>query len=53
VAARLAALLNDREKLLAARNWARPRSRDFDWDDVARRTAAEYERRLGALRGAR
>ncbi len=50
VAAKLAALLRDPAALAAARLAARARSRDFDWDEVAARTAAEYERRLSARR---
>lgn len=48
--ARLAALLTDRDRLTAARAEARTRSGDFTWDDIGRRTAAEYTRRLAARR---
>ncbi len=45
LAAAVAALLTDPGRLRAARAWARARAGDFDWDDIARRTAAEYARR--------
>lgn len=51
IATRLAALLRDPARLAAARSWARRRAADFDWDDIAARTAAVYDARLAALRG--
>jgi glycosyltransferase involved in cell wall biosynthesis len=50
--AKVVGLLKDPTRLRAARAWARGRAADFDWDDIAARTAAEYERRLARLRGA-
>lgn len=50
MAAKVVALLRDRSALYAARIAARRRSEDFDWDEIIERTAAEYERRLHALR---
>jgi glycosyltransferase involved in cell wall biosynthesis len=42
VAKKLVGLLGNRDLLYAARVWARNRSNDFDWDDIARRTASRY-----------
>lgn len=50
MAAKVVTLLRDRSALSAARIAARRRSEDFDWDEIISRTAAEYERRLHALR---
>jgi glycosyltransferase involved in cell wall biosynthesis len=48
--ARLVDLLKNSVELSDARLWARRRSRDFNWDEVARSTASEYFRKLGARR---
>lgn len=50
MAARVAVLLTDPPRLRAAREWARDRSADFNWDDVARRTADAYAAALARLR---
>ena len=50
MAAKVVALLRDRNALTATRIAARRRSEDFDWDEITSRTAAEYELRLHALR---
>lgn len=46
MAQKITALLGDFDRLRAARLWARSRAADFCWDDVARKTADEYTRRL-------
>ena len=54
MAERVVALLSDRDVLRAARQAARVRSRDFVWEDIARRMCDDYARALAALRrGAR
>jgi glycosyltransferase involved in cell wall biosynthesis len=50
IAARVVSMLSNPEMLTAARAAARRRSRDFDWDRIARQTAATYEERLTAVR---
>jgi glycosyltransferase involved in cell wall biosynthesis len=50
MAAKLALRLRHREALGAARAAARSRSRDFEWDKIAVKTAAIYEERLACLR---
>jgi glycosyltransferase involved in cell wall biosynthesis len=52
--ARLTAdLLDDTARLIGLRGWARRRALDFRWEDVAKRTAEEYARRLVELRNRR
>ncbi len=53
LAARAIELMRDRDRLAKARSWARLRSRDFNWNEIAVRTAAVYLERLAELRGLR
>ncbi len=50
LAGRVVELLRDNVNLHRAREWARQRSRDFDWNDIAVRTASIYVERLLKLR---
>ena len=46
MAAKVVHFLGDVSRLAAARTWAITRAADFDWDDIARRTAERYEQLL-------
>lgn len=43
-------LLNDRQRLIDARRWARCRSQDFRWDDIVGQTAQTYLLHIAARR---
>jgi glycosyltransferase involved in cell wall biosynthesis len=43
---KVVALLKDKQKLYAARKWAKKRSRDFNWEDIAKKTSNIYLEKL-------
>jgi glycosyltransferase involved in cell wall biosynthesis len=45
MSSRVIELLQDRSKLMAARYWAKQRSQDFCWQQIARQTSEIYTRR--------
>ena len=50
---KLVALLTDQQKLIGDRAWARRRSRDFLWKDIAVQTSDLYKEHLASLLHAR
>lgn len=52
LAAKAAELLQSRDQLAAARQWARQRSGDFSWPEIARRTSQVYAQAWAARQGA-
>ena len=52
LADRVCDLLTDLDRLREARLWARARAANFNWEEIASRTAETYSRRLARLRGA-
>lgn len=52
MAEKIVGLLRSPAELAAARQWARQRSRDFCWEDIARRTSEAYVHAWAARRGA-
>jgi len=50
MAKKVVALVRDPVELKAARAWAKARSQDFTWADIAQRTSDTYIRALSARR---
>jgi glycosyltransferase involved in cell wall biosynthesis len=49
---KVVALLEDPKSLIAARSWAKNRSRDFSWEEIAKRTSEIYRERWERLQAA-